>query len=83
MLQIVLLVIETGFIVVLLGLLVEIVVETESYSEIRFYGILCTEVKVARNVCSNLLAVIELRNSCAVLFSGIVQTYLGVELVTC
>ena len=83
MLQIVLLVIETGFIVVLLGLLVEIVVETESNSEIRFYGILCTEVKVARNVRGDLFAVIELRNSCAVLFSGIVQTYLGVELVTC
>ena len=63
MFQIILLVIETAFIVILLGLLVEIVVEAERYAEIRLDGILRTEIQVSRDVGSDDLVIIELRNS--------------------
>ena len=65
MLQIVLLVIETCFIVVLLGLLVEIVVETERYAEIRLDCILRTEIQARRDVGSDDLVIIELGNACS------------------
>ena len=83
MFQIILLVIETGFIVVLLRLLVEIVVETERYAEIRLDFILRTEIQARRDVGSDDLLIIELRNSGGIGLGVILETDLGVEFVTC
>ena len=83
MFQIILLVIETGFIVVLLRLLVEIVVEAERYAEIRLDCILRTEIQARRDVGSDDLVIIELGNAGGIGLGVILETDLGVEFVTC
>ena len=81
MLEIILLVIEVGVAVVLLGLLVEVVVEAEGEPYIGPWRECASYIEVCRNVGRHFLAVLVLGDAGCIDLGVILQTYFGVELI--